>query len=481
MGASRPPRATSCGPATGCTARRSAGGPRSCSRSSTTTAARWSATGGGPREDVLRLEAALRSGLCARGVPDGILVDRGSAFVSHQLLRACAVLGVRLIHASPRAATTKGKIERFFRTVRDQFLVELAGRASVADLAELNRLFTAWVEVGLPPARALRDRADADRAVRGGGPPALPTPALLREAFLWQRDADGHQDRDRVAARQPVRGRRGARSAGGCELVFDPFDLTADRGPLPGPPDRAGGARADRPPHPPAGQARASPACGADAGSTTSGCSPPSATPNWAASGSTTATSRHRQRQRRRHQQTTGAKDEYRPVARALRLLDGCRSARTWHRGCCTATAPISRRSRGSVVHGRASDGGDLRRMRRRQDRRGASRRSRRWTPPATRSFTWAPRAWVCGPLRRDRHRPRRHTAVSLRGADPPGPGSARRRSAGAPKQVVVVVDEAHLLDADSLEGLRCLSNADMDQAAAFACCCSASRLCAAG
>lgn len=72
----------------------------------------------GTAEDVLRLEAALRSGLCARGVPDGILVDRGSAFVSHQLLRACAVLGVKLIHASPRAATTKGKIERFLCATR---------------------------------------------------------------------------------------------------------------------------------------------------------------------------------------------------------------------------------------------------------------------------------------------------------------------------------------------------------------------------
>jgi putative transposase len=74
----------------------------------------------GTGEDVFRLEAALRVGLMARGVPDAILVDRGSAFVSSQLLRACAVLGGRLVHASPRAATTKGKIERFFRTKRTQ-------------------------------------------------------------------------------------------------------------------------------------------------------------------------------------------------------------------------------------------------------------------------------------------------------------------------------------------------------------------------
>jgi putative transposase len=68
----------------------------------------------GTGEDVFRLEAALRSGLVSRGVPEAILVDRGSAFVSSQLLRACAVLGVRLVHASPRAATTKGGRSRDF-------------------------------------------------------------------------------------------------------------------------------------------------------------------------------------------------------------------------------------------------------------------------------------------------------------------------------------------------------------------------------
>jgi putative transposase len=176
----------------------------------------------GAGEDVFRLEAALRSGLMARGVPEAILVDRGSAFVSSQLLRACAVLGVKLIHASPRAATTKGKIERFFRTVRDQFLVEIDDGV---DLRELNRLFSAWLEVvyhrrvhsetGQTPL----ERFDA------AGAPALPTPALLREAFLWSQErtvaktatVSLHGNEYEVDA--ALVGRK-------VELVFDPFDLT---------------------------------------------------------------------------------------------------------------------------------------------------------------------------------------------------------------------------------------------------------------
>jgi putative transposase len=80
----------------------------------------------GTAEDTLRAEAALRRGLQARGVPDGVYVDNGSPFVSAQLLRACACLRVRLVHSRPHRPQGRGKIERFFRTVRDQFLVEVA-------------------------------------------------------------------------------------------------------------------------------------------------------------------------------------------------------------------------------------------------------------------------------------------------------------------------------------------------------------------
>jgi putative transposase len=176
----------------------------------------------GTGEDVFRLEAALRSGLMARGVPDAILVDRGSPFVSSQLLRACAVLGVRLIHASPRAATTKGKIERFFRTVRDQFLVEVDDGI---ELAELNRLFSAWLEVVYH--RRVHSETGQTPLARfdTAGAPALPTPALLREAFLWSQERTvtktatvslhGNQyEVDAALVHRKV------------ELVFDPFDLT---------------------------------------------------------------------------------------------------------------------------------------------------------------------------------------------------------------------------------------------------------------
>ena len=176
----------------------------------------------GTGEDVFGLEAALRSGLMARGVPDAILVDRGSAFVSSQLLRACAVLGVKLVHARPRAASTKGKIERFFRTVRDQFLVEIDHGV---ELTELNRLFSAWLEVVYHRRVHSETQQTPLERFDQAGAPALPTPALLREAFLWSQErtvtktatVSLHANSYEVDA--ALVGRK-------VELIFDPFDLT---------------------------------------------------------------------------------------------------------------------------------------------------------------------------------------------------------------------------------------------------------------
>ena len=105
-------------------------------------------------EDTLRLEAALRGGLESRGLPQVVYLDNGAAMVSGQLLRALAVLGIRLVHSRPGRPQGRGKIERFFRTVRGQFLVELtadaladpAGLGGPDGLRRLNDLFTAWVE-----------------------------------------------------------------------------------------------------------------------------------------------------------------------------------------------------------------------------------------------------------------------------------------------------------------------------------------------
>lgn len=138
----------------------------------------------GHSEDTVRLEAALRGALASRGVPKAVYLDNGSAMVSKQLLRACASLGIRLVHSRPGKPQGRGKIERVFETVRIQFLVEVEARQP-GDVAELNRLFSAWVEtVYHRRVHTETGQAPIERLM-AGGPAVLPTQAALHEAFLW--------------------------------------------------------------------------------------------------------------------------------------------------------------------------------------------------------------------------------------------------------------------------------------------------------
>lgn len=179
----------------------------------------------GLAEDTLRLEAALRAALASRGVPKMLYVDNGSAFASKQLERACAILGIRLVHSKPGEPAGRGKIERVFGTVRRQFLVELDARGGAGDLAELNRLFAAWVEgVYHRRVHSETEQPPMERFLATDTPPRLPTPAELREAFLWA-------ERRQVSktAMVALHGNRyevdPALVSATVELVFDPFDL----------------------------------------------------------------------------------------------------------------------------------------------------------------------------------------------------------------------------------------------------------------
>jgi len=92
------------------------------------------------------LENTLKKALLKRGLPQIIYVDNGKIFSARRLDAVCAALGIRKIHCPPYSPQGKGKIERFFRTVREDFLAEPEVR-KVQTLPELNKLFWGWLEV----------------------------------------------------------------------------------------------------------------------------------------------------------------------------------------------------------------------------------------------------------------------------------------------------------------------------------------------
>jgi transposase InsO family protein len=96
-----------------------------------------------PAENVDTLIESLRAGFYKRGVPQSLYVDNGSIYTSKEIIQICARVGCLLHHTPVRDGAAKGKIERFFRSTREQFL---ARSLDLSSFEALNRQFTHWAE-----------------------------------------------------------------------------------------------------------------------------------------------------------------------------------------------------------------------------------------------------------------------------------------------------------------------------------------------
>ncbi len=95
------------------------------------------------REHLKTFIDCLKKALAKRGLPVKLYVDNGPYFRSHLLQYATASLGITLIYCRAHRPEGKGKIERFFKTLRMQFLPLLPDTLT---LDELNERFHSWID-----------------------------------------------------------------------------------------------------------------------------------------------------------------------------------------------------------------------------------------------------------------------------------------------------------------------------------------------
>jgi putative transposase len=183
------------------------------------------------RPDAVRFAGVLRAAVARYGVPAQLYCDNGSCFADASLARTCAMLGIKLTHSQPGRPMGRGKVERAFETIQQQFLVEVdAGggdpaRHRAAGLEELNDLLEHWVR-GVYHQRAHTETGQSPQArYAAAGPAVLPDPAALRAAFSWsavrlvRKTATVELEGNRYSVDPFLAGRK-------VELVFDPHDLT---------------------------------------------------------------------------------------------------------------------------------------------------------------------------------------------------------------------------------------------------------------
>jgi putative transposase len=139
----------------------------------------------------------LKQAIVRRGLPARLYVDNGSNYRSQQLALVCAKLGIALIHARPFQPQGKGKIERFFRTLRAQLLIRLSAE-DTRSLEALNRRLAAWIEGEYhhTPHHGLDGETPLERWAQTAEQLRFPEPTLdLDDLFLFEATRKVNKDR----------------------------------------------------------------------------------------------------------------------------------------------------------------------------------------------------------------------------------------------------------------------------------------------
>jgi putative transposase len=175
-------------------------------------------------EALPRLERVLKVGILRRGLPKALYVDNGKVYAAHQFEAACASLGIRRIHTAPYSPEAKGKQERFFLTVRLQFMPEVEA-SEITTLTELNESFWAWLELIYHQHKhSETEQTPLERFQAGLAEIRSADAETLRKAFLWRemrkvrRDGRIELQGNTYQVPSSLAGRK-------VELRFDPFDL----------------------------------------------------------------------------------------------------------------------------------------------------------------------------------------------------------------------------------------------------------------
>ncbi len=163
-------------------------------------------------EDLMAVRGGLRALVTAHRRPLKLYVDNGAAYQSGRFAFACAQLDIELVHSKPYVSEGRGLVERFNRTAKEAFEVEVRLRPEPPTLAELNAFWRAWLEerYHLVP-HSETDEPPAERWTRLlATTEARPADPVLVDELL------------RLHARRTVHKKTSTVEVGGVAFVVDP-------------------------------------------------------------------------------------------------------------------------------------------------------------------------------------------------------------------------------------------------------------------
>jgi transposase InsO family protein len=158
------------------------------------------------QEREVDMLALLVRAVRRHGPPDALYLDNGATYRGQTLALACARMGTTLLHAKPYDAPARGKMERFWRTLREGCL---SHAGTLGSLHDLNVRLWAWLDTHYHPS--------SHGALMGG------SPASVFEAAVRTTDSF---DEGRLRAALTVHARRRVRRD--STLAMDGEDWETD-------------------------------------------------------------------------------------------------------------------------------------------------------------------------------------------------------------------------------------------------------------
>ena len=127
----------------------------------------------------------LRQAVAARGAAIRLYMDNAKIYRSPQLARIAASIGMLIVHTPPYQPEGRGKIERFFRSCREQFLNNL-DRKQTLSLEELNdRLWPGSTFITAPSTARWEPRhCCVGSAISSTSANCLPPPTSAASSFI---------------------------------------------------------------------------------------------------------------------------------------------------------------------------------------------------------------------------------------------------------------------------------------------------------
>ncbi len=184
----------------------------------------------GMAESLMTVRRGLRALCTVAGLPVVLYVDNGPGYQAERFHFGCGQLGIRIAHSKPYVSEGRGVIERFNRTVKDAFEVEVRLRPEPPTLDELNALWRAWLE----------ERYQRRVHSETGEPPRERWERLLLKTEVRRADPVLLDEVLRLRARRTVHPKTSTVEIGGVRFVvdttlrsrrvdvlYDPYDLSS--------------------------------------------------------------------------------------------------------------------------------------------------------------------------------------------------------------------------------------------------------------